>query len=45
VLLLWLYLTGAAILIGGKINAEIENVAAQAGVPGAKLRGQKAADE
>jgi membrane protein len=45
VLILWLYLTGVAIMIGGKINAEIENVAAAAGVPGAKLHGQKTADE
>lgn len=41
ILLLWFYLTGVAILIGGKINAEIENAAAQIGVPGAKLRGEK----
>jgi membrane protein len=41
VLLLWFYLSGAAILIGGKINAEIENAAAKAGVPDAKLRGEK----
>jgi membrane protein len=45
VLILWLYLTGVAILIGGKINAEIENVAAEAGVPGAKHHGEKIADD
>src|SRR5262249_19881842 len=27
VLMLWLYLTGAAVLIGGEINSEIENAA------------------
>jgi membrane protein len=41
VLLLWFYLTGVAILLGGKINAEIENAAALAGVPEAKHRGEK----
>ncbi|MCU1261748.1 MAG: ribonuclease [Bryobacterales bacterium] len=30
-LLLWLYLTGAAILIGGEVNSEIEKAAAEAG--------------
>lgn len=44
VLLLWFYLSGAAILIGGKINAEIENAAAKHGAPEAKLRGEKEAD-
>ena len=43
VLLLWFYLTGLAILIGGKVNAEIEHAAAQAGVPDAKLPGEKTA--
>ena len=41
VLLLWFYLTGAAILVGGKVNAVIEHAAARAGVPEAKLRGEK----
>ncbi|MFN2500647.1 MAG: YihY/virulence factor BrkB family protein [Pyrinomonadaceae bacterium] len=41
ILMLWFYLTGAAILLGGKINAEIENAAAKAGVPDAKRRGDK----
>ena len=45
VLLLWFYLSGAAILIGGKINAEIENAAAKRGAPDAKLRGEKEPDE
>lgn len=45
VLMLWFYLAGVAILLGGKINAEIENAAAKAGVPLAKERGEKAAEE
>jgi uncharacterized BrkB/YihY/UPF0761 family membrane protein len=31
VLLMWLYLTGAAIFIGGEANSEIEKAAAAAG--------------
>ncbi|MBA2339653.1 MAG: YihY/virulence factor BrkB family protein [Pyrinomonadaceae bacterium] len=45
ILMLWFYLTGAAILIGGKINAEIEAAAAEEGVPGAKHHGEKIAPE
>ncbi|HVG20406.1 MAG TPA: YihY/virulence factor BrkB family protein [Blastocatellia bacterium] len=41
ILMLWFYLTGAAILAGGKVNAEIENAAAKVGEPEAKLRGEK----
>lgn len=43
ILMLWFYLTGVAILIGGKANAEIENAAADAGMPGAKHHGEKIA--
>ncbi|MGI9068981.1 MAG: YihY/virulence factor BrkB family protein, partial [Pyrinomonadaceae bacterium] len=45
VLMLWLYLTGAAILIGGEVNSEIENAAAKAGDPDAKEKGEKAPRE
>ena len=41
VLMLWLYFTGAAILIGSEINSEIENAAAESGAPDAKERGEK----
>ena len=43
VLLLWLYMTGAAILIGGEVNAVVENAAAEAGAPEAKRGGRKRA--
>ncbi|MCA1575539.1 MAG: hypothetical protein LC770_13630 [Acidobacteria bacterium] len=39
--MLWFYLTGAAILLGGALNAEIENAAAEASIPGAKQKGEK----
>jgi len=45
VLMLWLYFTGAAVLIGGEINSEIENAAAEKGAPEAKQRGEKAPEE
>ncbi|HZT58723.1 MAG TPA: YihY/virulence factor BrkB family protein [Pyrinomonadaceae bacterium] len=45
VLMLWLYLTGAAILIGGEVNSEIEDAAAKAGAPDAKEKGEKAPEE
>ncbi len=38
-------MTGAAILIGGEINSEIENAAAQAGAPDAKEKGEKVPDK
>lgn len=41
VLMLWLYFTGCALLIGSEINSEIENAAAEAGAPDAKERGEK----
>lgn len=41
IMMLWFYLTGAAILIGGEINSEIENAAAEAGDTEAKERGEK----
>ncbi|MEP6925077.1 MAG: YihY/virulence factor BrkB family protein [Pyrinomonadaceae bacterium] len=41
ILMFWLYFTGAAILIGGEINCEIENAAAQSGEPDAKAKGEK----
>lgn len=41
VLLLWLFLTGIAILLGGEVNAVLENAAAEAGIHGAKPQGQK----
>ena len=43
VLLLWLYISGLAILAGGEINSEIENAAALRGHPEAKAPGEKAA--
>ena len=45
ILMLWLYLTGAAILIGSEINSEIENAAAESGEPDAKERGEKSPDD
>jgi membrane protein len=41
VLMLWFYLTGASILIGGEINSDIENLAACTGAPQAKKKGEK----
>jgi membrane protein len=41
ILMLWFYVTGAAVLTGGEVNAEIENAAAKRGEPEAKEKGQK----
>jgi membrane protein len=41
ILLLWFYITGAAILIGAEVNSEIENAAAQSGDKSARLPGEK----
>lgn len=42
ILMLWFYFTGAAILVGGEINSEIENEMAKQGAPEAKEKGEKA---
>jgi len=44
VLMLWFYFTGAAILLGGEINSEIEHAAAEQGAADAKEAGEKAPD-
>src|ERR1017187_767731 len=41
ILLLWFYFTGAAILIGGEANSEIENAAEQHGPPDASRPGER----
>lgn len=41
ILLMWLYITGFAFLIGGEINAQIEHAAALRGHPEAKAPGEK----
>jgi membrane protein len=41
ILMLWFYFTGAAILIGGEVNSDIEDEAARVGNPEAKRKGEK----
>lgn len=45
ILMLWLYFTGASILVGSEINSEIEHAAALSGAPDAKERGEKSPDD
>lgn len=45
VLLLWFYLTGLAILLGGEMNRVIEEEAAQAGAREAKMKGEKESNQ
>lgn len=41
VLLLWLYVTGIAILVGGEMNAEIEHASPEGKAPGEKKPGER----
>jgi len=45
VLMLWFYFTGAAILIGGEINSDLEDEAAKEGEPDAKKKGKKSPEK
>lgn len=44
ILMLWFYLTGAAILVGGEVNSEIEDAVARQGAPDAKRKAGKGLD-
>jgi membrane protein len=45
ILMLWFYLTGVTILIGGEVNAIIEQAAARTGDPEAKAPGERLLDQ
>ena len=45
ILLLWFYLSGIAILVGGEVNSEMENAQAAAGDGDARLTGEKTPGE
>jgi membrane protein len=45
ILMLWLYFTGAAVLIGGEINSEIEHAMAEQGSPEARKKGERSPQE
>jgi membrane protein len=44
-LMLWLYLSGMALLLGAEVNSEIEHAAARRGAPDAKLAGAREAGD
>lgn len=45
ILMVWFYLFGIAILVGGEVNSVLENAAARGGDPTAKRSGEKAPGE